>query len=81
MGLLENIDDPRDESADYGIEELVFACIAMFIFKQGSRHHFNQLIKKKIQAKLQADIQIASSPYGYSRCSFETIELPCVGRH
>ncbi|RLB89733.1 MAG: hypothetical protein DRH26_11000 [Deltaproteobacteria bacterium] len=47
MELLRNIDDVRDESADYKIEELVFACIAMFIFKQGSRHHFNQLIKKK----------------------------------
>jgi hypothetical protein len=47
MGLLKNIDDVRDESADYKIEELIFACIAMFIFKQGSRHHFNQLRKKK----------------------------------
>ncbi|NIA31639.1 MAG: hypothetical protein GWP06_17235 [Actinobacteria bacterium] len=47
MGLLKNVDDVRDESADYKIEELIFACIAMFIFKQGSRHHFNQLRKKK----------------------------------
>ncbi len=47
MGLLETIDDPRNENADYSIEELLFACIAMFIFKQGSRHHFNQLRKKK----------------------------------
>ncbi len=47
IGLLKNIDDVRDESADYKIEELVFACIAMFIFKQGSRHHFNHLRKKK----------------------------------
>ncbi len=48
MERLKNIDDVRNESADYKIEELVFACIAMFIFKQGSRHHFNQLRKKKI---------------------------------
>ncbi|NQU63424.1 MAG: hypothetical protein HQ517_03950 [SAR324 cluster bacterium] len=47
MELLKNIDDVRDGRADYKIEELVFACISMFIFKQGSRHHFNQLRKKK----------------------------------
>ncbi len=47
MELLKDIDDVRDERADYKIEELVFACISMFIFKQGSRHHFNQLRKKK----------------------------------
>ncbi len=47
MGLLKNIDDVRDKSVDYKIEELIFACIALFIFKQGSRHHFNQLRKKK----------------------------------
>ena len=35
MGCFENIDDPRSQSAEYGIEELIFACIAMFIFKQG----------------------------------------------
>jgi|GEM_PF-292284 len=47
MELLKNIDDVRDERADYKIEELVFACIAMFIFKRGSRLHFNQLRRKK----------------------------------
>ncbi len=47
--LLEKIEDPRRRGTqcEYKIEELVFACIAMFIFKQGSRNHFNQLRKKQ----------------------------------
>ena len=48
MGLLKDIEDCRSDKATYEIEELVFACIAMFMFKQESRNHFNQLIKKSI---------------------------------
>jgi hypothetical protein len=44
---LKEIEDPRTKKGDYEIAELVTACIAMFIFKQGSRNEFNQLREEK----------------------------------
>jgi hypothetical protein len=41
---LENIEDPRIQ-AHYGIDEIVFGAVSMFLFKTGSRNNYNNFRK------------------------------------
>ena len=44
---LREIDDCRKKSSNYELAANLTACLAMFIFKKGSRNAYNQKQKKK----------------------------------